>query len=174
MSDVSISKDGKIHDKNGIVHTWHQKYGLRGKYYEVCQYGAVHRLVAELYVLNVDPLTKTEVHHIDENTKNNHYTNLMWVTHDENNKLNRCYNEYTIFNGNNVYITQNLLCFCEEFKLDVGALRKTSDDTKAKDKRKQHKGFLIYSKKFLNLNDRDLKNLSCPYVKIMSKFDYEQ
>src|SRR5690606_3541376 len=43
---------------------------------------AIHRLVAMAYVPN--PNNKPEVDHIDNDPDNNHYTNLQWVTHQEN------------------------------------------------------------------------------------------
>lgn len=43
---------------------------------------AVHRLVAEAFVDNMDNLP--EVDHIDANRKNNNYTNLRFVTHRDN------------------------------------------------------------------------------------------
>ena len=42
----------------------------------------IHRLVAEAFCENKG--NKKEIHHIDENKQNNHYTNLMWVTRGEN------------------------------------------------------------------------------------------
>lgn len=43
---------------------------------------SIHRLVGELYVPNPDNLP--EIDHKDDNRFNNHYTNLEWVTGDEN------------------------------------------------------------------------------------------
>lgn len=42
----------------------------------------IHRLVAAAYIPN--PLGKEEVNHKDANKKNNHVSNLEWVTHAEN------------------------------------------------------------------------------------------
>jgi hypothetical protein len=42
----------------------------------------IHRLVAEAFVPNPD--NKPVVDHIDTNINNNHYTNLQWVTAQEN------------------------------------------------------------------------------------------
>ena len=44
----------------------------------------ISRLVATYFVPNPDPKHKTQVNHEDENTLNNHYTNLSWTTPKEN------------------------------------------------------------------------------------------
>ena len=41
----------------------------------------VHTLVANAFLCNDDPVNKTEVNHIDENTRNNCAYNLEWCTH---------------------------------------------------------------------------------------------
>jgi len=45
----------------------------------------VHRLVAEAFVHNEDPINLTIVNHKDENRFNNHYKNLEWCTTSYNN-----------------------------------------------------------------------------------------
>jgi hypothetical protein len=42
----------------------------------------VHRMIAECYIPNPD--NKPQVNHIDGDKLNNHYTNLEWVTREEN------------------------------------------------------------------------------------------
>jgi len=49
---------------------------------------AVHRVVAEAFIPN--PNNLTDVDHIDGNKRNNHVSNLRWVTHGEN--IRHCYN----------------------------------------------------------------------------------
>ena len=44
----------------------------------------VHRLVAEYWVANPDPLTRNCVNHKDNNRLNNNYWNLEWVSQQQN------------------------------------------------------------------------------------------
>jgi hypothetical protein len=44
----------------------------------------IHRLVAEHFIPNDDPVNKDEVNHKKRNKKNNSVTNLIWVTRQEN------------------------------------------------------------------------------------------
>lgn len=44
----------------------------------------VHVLVARHFILNPDPLNKTQINHKDSNRRNNIVTNLEWVTPSEN------------------------------------------------------------------------------------------
>lgn len=45
---------------------------------------AVHRLVAEAFVVNDDKETKIEINHRDENITNNNASNLEWITPYDN------------------------------------------------------------------------------------------
>ncbi len=66
-----------------------QQTNSKGYYYVSIRYNdshafqnvMVHRLVAEAFVSNPD--NKQIVHHIDQNTSNNIYSNLMFVNHEE-------------------------------------------------------------------------------------------
>lgn len=44
----------------------------------------IHRLVAEAFVYNDDPMSNTDVNHIDGNKLNNDASNLEWVSRSEN------------------------------------------------------------------------------------------
>ena len=46
---------------------------------------SIHQLVAQAFVDN--PEGYTEIMHLDDNNRNNHYTNLKWGTHKENMKM---------------------------------------------------------------------------------------
>ncbi len=64
-------------DRGGYLSVRFTKKGRRVK-------RMVHRLVAETYIKK--PRNKNEVHHIDHDPSNNHYTNLIWVTPKENSR----------------------------------------------------------------------------------------
>ena len=46
----------------------------------------IHRLVAEAFVYNDDPINKTTVNHIDGDRSNNKADNLEWASYSENEK----------------------------------------------------------------------------------------
>ena len=58
----------------------------------------IHRLVAKLFVKNSNNLP--EVNHIDFNRANNYYTNLEWVTHEDNIAHTVKHNRHASANGN--------------------------------------------------------------------------
>ena len=75
--------------KQTINKTYKNGVPIKDKYYYVTiskdnkkKLCSIHRLVAELYVPNPDNLP--EIDHKDNNRFNNHYTNLEWVTGEEN------------------------------------------------------------------------------------------
>jgi len=159
---ISISEDGKIFDENGRVYEYLQKYGKRGQKYFVSKYGASHRLIASALVPN--PKNKSEVDHINGDATDNRPENLRWVSQEENKALHNCNTIFYIINGKISYVTFNLSKFCEFFNLDKGALRKTSPDTKANDRRYQHKGYSILKKDILEIKDRNLEQILLPFV----------
>ena len=44
----------------------------------------VHRLVATAFIVNDDPIKKTQVNHLDESKDNNHVENLEWISQEDN------------------------------------------------------------------------------------------
>jgi|SaaInlStandDraft_7_1057024.scaffolds.fasta_scaffold51288_3 hypothetical protein len=76
----------------------------------------VHRLVALTYLVN--PLSKPEVNHIDEDKTNNALSNLQWVTRkeNENSKSNRARGERL---KNNKLSSKQVLAIRELFELGI-------------------------------------------------------
>ena len=88
-TDFWLEDTGRLHNvktnrwlKGGMNKGYHF-YSLyfKGKQYILY----THRAVAEYFVNNPDPATKTIVHHIDGNKTNNNYLNLEWVSPKEHN-----------------------------------------------------------------------------------------
>ena len=87
IEEYEISNDGRVRNKSSgkILKTQFNPYERltlisNGK--SVLRY--VHRLVAEAFIPNI--CNKSHVNHIDENKRNNHMSNLEWVTVKENNQ----------------------------------------------------------------------------------------
>lgn len=81
---------------------------------DIRTYKRAHRLVAEVFLPSADPINN-QVNHIDGDKKNNHYSNLEWVTSKENN----C---HAIRTGLRIGVrgeTNNLSKHTDKFILDV-------------------------------------------------------
>lgn len=86
-----ITEDGRVYSKRRD--RWLKpRVNLNGYvFYSICcqgdRYGVLgafaHTLVALKYI-GKPPTEKHEVDHIDNDRGNNHYTNLQWVTHSQN------------------------------------------------------------------------------------------
>ena len=82
--DVRICKK---HNSYLVGYIFSQRKLTKTGYRRVCinhKAKMVHRLVAELFVPNDDPITKTEINHINFNRSDNRAFNLEWVSHKEN------------------------------------------------------------------------------------------
>lgn len=86
-----VCKNGKTQFKKGVMFSI--CYNKRVNVYEVHlnkdnirKCFKVHRLVAEAFVPNDDPINKTTVNHKDGNRANNRSDNLEWATYSENEK----------------------------------------------------------------------------------------
>ena len=107
---------------------------------------AVHRLVAETYLPN--PYNLSDVHHKDNNPRNNNLDNLEWVTHKQNCELSRDNigrnkaAEWKILHieSKETFVIRNLSKWCEENNLNRSNLHKTLT------KVNQHKGYKILEK----------------------------
>lgn len=96
-SNYSVSDDGQVYSYNSEKVLKGRLDG-RGNYLYVslCNEGKIknrniHRLVAEQFVNNSDPKTLVQVDHIDNNPKNNHYTNLRWIDRHLNSLNSKVY-----------------------------------------------------------------------------------
>lgn len=79
MGDVRNKKTGRVLT-GGINNRGYRTVHI--DHYDKPEF--VHRLVAEVFVPNDDPVHKTDVNHRDGNKLNNDYTNLEWVTRSDN------------------------------------------------------------------------------------------
>ena len=76
--NLLVSNLGNIIDKDGRS----VNIGDNGNGYLVCRREYVHRIVAKLFIENID--NKPQVNHINGDKKDNRVSNLEWVTASEN------------------------------------------------------------------------------------------
>lgn len=81
--EVEVNKEGVVYKDGKLA----KQYENRDGYMDISlanRHARVHRLVAFAFVNNDDPENKVEVNHIDFDRKNNHYSNLEWLSHADN------------------------------------------------------------------------------------------
>lgn len=71
-------------EKEMVLHSWKEYQSVWLRTPGVHQKCWVHRLVAQHFIENDDPENKNHVNHKDKNRRNNHFSNLEWMTHEEN------------------------------------------------------------------------------------------
>lgn len=84
---TTVYRDGALANINTSADGYHYIY-IKGSSI------SVHRLVALAFIENDDPAHRNEVNHKDFNRINNHYTNLEWMTHEENIKYSHEHGRY--------------------------------------------------------------------------------
>lgn len=111
--DYGITKDGQVW--SFITNTFLKPHINKRGYLTVTTSSGilkqpyVHQLVAKCFIPN--PENKPQVNHIDGNKQNNHYTNLEWVTNQENathSRLNGLM-PHNLFSDEDVHIICRLL-----------------------------------------------------------------
>ncbi|MDA1658813.1 HNH endonuclease [Bacillus cereus group sp. TH153LC] len=107
-----VSNTGRLRRYSGFELKAHEQKGKRSNilsryYFKVRNEQTktnhtfyVHRAVAETFLEN--PHNKPEVNHIDGNPKNNHLSNLEWVTKTEN--INHAFDTGLIATSKTVYV----------------------------------------------------------------------
>lgn len=70
----------------------------------------VHRVVAEAFVENDDPVVKTDINHIDEDKSNNLPSNLMWCSAKENNNWGTHNQRVSDTKTNSIKTSKQVIC----------------------------------------------------------------
>ena len=123
--DYSITTHGDVISYKGrtprLIRSWdndgYDRVKIDGVKY------LAHRLVAECYISN--PNNLPQVHHKDHNRRNNHYTNLEWITLEDNTREGKLIYRWHISDNhtNSVIEVVNLKEWCNTNNLNYECIR---------------------------------------------------
>mgnify|MGYP000153256831 CR=1 FL=1 len=140
LFDIRRNKFCRVYSKRGYIGV--TLVNLVGKRIHT----NMHNLVALAYLVNDDPVNKTQVNHIDGTKDNNHYTNLEWCTASENRKhaiesgLAPIMGKYSVTDSDGVTVEVNGRAAVAEM---VGCSKYTIKRAMAKDTVWVHNGYSV-------------------------------
>lgn len=122
VKTLSYKRTGKsrilaVYERSGYLWTTFREGGAGSKQ----QHPAVHRLVAEHFIPNID--NKPFVNHKDGNRKNNCVDNLEWVTRSEN-ELHKIH----ILKHPSGSVKESKKILCEETRVIYPSIRQAAKD----------------------------------------------
>ena len=83
-----LSQYGRVKTPRGHIKASYQRKSNKRNYLFIIdrEYRAA-RLLAQVFIINDDPVTKTKVHHIDFDCSNDALSNLLWVSQSEHSRI---------------------------------------------------------------------------------------